>query len=384
MRNSTKRGMFKWMVEPELEEQLARMEEEDRESDADDGREHRNIIEDQRIRLAEYQLRIEEREREIVEYLEVIRELEGTVGSLQARMEDLEERLQVMAHAPMLMTGLPVFTKSTMDIMTEPVFSGRRLDVARMRQVYAVFPNAPFHRLIGTETRGIRRPVDGAPVEYIVGYTNGIFSLAATREERYGSVPEFVQLGTKESNAHISLPVGSVVEVSDFCNVINAESNASVLRGLTGCKVPGMAGLPHPSGIATRFRVTFRPWTRDERAVVSRVIFTRDYRDREVPSDAHFRAVLALQRNLEERLSMGFDQFVRTSPRPSENDVVIVRTAVAYPEMRAKCYRWDEEAPMLLLPIYMVQKYSSVGRFEEVGDGCPYLAGPSAEHLNLL
>ncbi|CAD5211555.1 unnamed protein product [Bursaphelenchus xylophilus] len=84
-----------------------------------------------------------------------------------------------------------------------------------------------------------------------------------------------------------------------------------------------MVGLPHPAGIATRFRVNYRPWTRDERAVVSRVIFTRDYRDREVPSDAHFRAVLVLQRNLEEQLSMGFDQFVRTAPRPSENDVVI-------------------------------------------------------------
>ncbi|CAD5211553.1 unnamed protein product [Bursaphelenchus xylophilus] len=106
------------VVKPELEEQLVRMEEEDREPDADDGRVHRNIIDKQHIRLAEYQLRIEERKQEISEYLEVIRELEGTVGSLQARLEDLEERIQVMANAPMLMTGLTVFTKSTMDTMT--------------------------------------------------------------------------------------------------------------------------------------------------------------------------------------------------------------------------------------------------------------------------
>ncbi|CAD5231068.1 unnamed protein product [Bursaphelenchus xylophilus] len=39
---------------------------------------------------------------------------------------------------------------------------------------------------------------------------------------------------------------------------------------------------------------------------------------------------------------------------------------VAYPEMRAKRYRWDEESPVLLLPAYMAQKYSSVGHFEDL------------------
>ncbi|CAD5221797.1 unnamed protein product [Bursaphelenchus xylophilus] len=175
------------------------MEDEDQEpNDEEAGRMQMEIFEEQQIRLADYQLRLEERDREIAEYLEIIRELQGTVGSLQASVEDLEERIHVMANAPMLMTGLPVFTRSTMDTMREPTFSGRRLDVPRMRQVYSALPNAPLHKMIGTETRGARRAVEGGPVSYIVVYSNGVFSLGATREEQYGSTPEFIQFGTNK------------------------------------------------------------------------------------------------------------------------------------------------------------------------------------------
>ncbi|CAD5208527.1 unnamed protein product [Bursaphelenchus xylophilus] len=141
------------------------------------------MIEEQRMRIADMELQLEERKREITEYLEVIRNLEGTVGPLCATMEGLEVRIQVLVNAPMLMTGLAVFTKTTMDAMREP-------------------------------------------------------------HERYGTKPEFIQFVTRESNGHVSMPVGTIIEVDEYINVINSDSNATILRGMTGRQVQGWREFP--------------------------------------------------------------------------------------------------------------------------------------------
>ncbi|CAD5211141.1 unnamed protein product [Bursaphelenchus xylophilus] len=90
------------------------------------------------------------------------------------------------------------------------------------------------------------------------GLSNGVFSLGATKYEQYANTPEFIQFGTRESNGHISMPVGTIIEVYEYIHVINSESNATILRGMAGCRVQGMAGVPHPYGITTHFHVNFR------------------------------------------------------------------------------------------------------------------------------